>query len=58
MHGPAPVQYGQTFFDNQPESELVPYLCQQIRNYDRFASAGHTEQYAVLRSISQPRLAG
>jgi hypothetical protein len=33
----------------------VSYLCQQIRHDDRFASAGHTEQYAVLRSASEPR---
>src|SRR5271165_4782650 len=45
----------QAFFDNQSESKPVSYLCQEIRNNDRFASAGHTEQYAVLRSVSEPR---
>src|SRR5260370_16543629 len=44
----------QAFFDNQPESKPMSYLCQQIRNNDRFASAGHTNQTAVLRSVSEP----
>ena len=32
-------------------------LCEQIRDNDRFARAGHSEQDAVLRSVSQPRVA-
>jgi hypothetical protein len=48
----------QPFFDDQPESEPVSYLCQEIRNNDRFASAGHTERYAVLGNIPKPRLEG
>ena len=38
----------QPFFDDQPESEPVSHLRQQIRNNDRFASAGHSKQDAVL----------
>jgi hypothetical protein len=30
-------------------------LCEQIRDNDRFARAGHSEQDAVLRSVSQSR---
>jgi len=42
-------------FENQLESKPVSYLCQQVRNNDRFASACHTEQDAVLMSVSEPR---
>jgi hypothetical protein len=39
----------QAFFDNQPESKPVSYLCQKIRDKDRHTRAGHSEQDAVLR---------
>ena len=47
----------QPFFHNQSEPEPMADLCEQIRDNDRFARAGHSEQDAVLRSVSQPRVA-
>lgn len=47
----------QPFFHNQSEPEPTADLCEQIRDNDRFVRAGHSEQDAVLRSVSQPRVA-
>ena len=47
----------QPFFHNQSEPEPMADLREQIRDNDRFARAGHSEQDAVLRSVSQPRVA-
>jgi hypothetical protein len=38
----------QAFFDDQPEPEPMADLCEQIRDNDRFASAGHSKQDATL----------
>jgi hypothetical protein len=45
----------QPFFDDQPESEPVSDLGQQIRDNDRLPRAGHPKQDAMLRRISEPR---
>jgi hypothetical protein len=44
----------QAFFHDQPESEPMPNLGQQVRDNDRLACAGHSKQDAVLRSVSKP----
>jgi hypothetical protein len=44
----------QPFFDDQPESELVTDLGQEICNNDRFASAGHPKQDTMLRRVPEP----
>ena len=44
----------QAFFHDQPESEAMPDLGQQVRDNDRLACAGHSKQDAVLRSVSKP----
>src|SRR5580704_4658458 len=44
----------QAFFHDQPESEPMPNLGQQVRDNDRLACAGHSKQDAVLRSVSEP----
>ena len=43
----------QAFFDDQPKSEPVPNLGQQIRDNDRLARSGHPKQDAMLRRVSE-----
>jgi hypothetical protein len=38
----------QSLFDDQPEPESLPYLCQLARKNHRLARPAHIEQYAVL----------
>src|ERR1700746_1521659 len=45
---------GKAFFHYQPKSKPMPYLGEQITHNDRFPSAGHSKENAMLWRVADP----